>query len=283
MNSGAYVPKSKEKRKRRRFYLMPIYVFVVFYLTAAGASWFFLESPFFKIREIKVLGNSAVSETEIMDLLKSGVPDRGFWELVLGFNNFLAWPAAVSSSSLVLLPEVESLEIDKNYRDRSLTVKVGERKPSDIWCLHAALANADTARRDMDKNLYESTCWWFDDNGVVFKKAILSEGGLIGVIHDYSQGKLGLNLKILPDEFVPNVISIIKVLEESELSVKEIVLKDLSLRELEVSTYDGPKIYFSLTFPADNFLQVINDFRSKTGLQNLKYLDFRVENKLYYK
>ncbi len=263
-SNDAYISKFKAKRRRRRFYLVPIYAFLALYLIAAGTGWFFLKSPFFRINKIEIVGNSTVSEGELTDLLKPAVLGHSFWKSVLGFNNILAWPAEISTGNLVFLPGIESLGVLKNYRYRSLVVSVKERMGFGTWCV-------------------KEECWLFDKDGFIFKRTISSEGSLINTIHDYSQSKLGLNSKILPDEFIPNAISVFNVLDGSGLNIKEIAIKDLSLREMEVGTYGGPKIYFSLTFPADNLLQVINDFNSRAGFKNMEYLDFRVENKLYYK
>ncbi len=263
-NSSIYIPEFREKKKHRRLYLIPLYVFLALYFVAIAAGWLLLASPFFKVAKIEVVGNSTGSEGEILGFLKSKIPGRGLGKSLLGFDNLLAWPEAISSSDLALLPAIKSLSIVKSYRDRILVVNVDERTAFGVWCA-------------------EDECWWFDDAGVIFKKAVSSEGSLIHTVRDSSRRTLGVNSKILPDAFITNAISIFTFLSDSGFNIQEINLRDLALREMEISTYDGPKLYVSLALPADDFVQVVNEFRSRTGFKNLKYLDFRVENKLYYK
>lgn len=260
---SSYIP-DKDRRRHRRFYLVLVYFLLALFLIAGGSIWFFFKAPFFNVSKIEIAGNSAVSENDILDLMRPAVLDHSFWKSVLGFNNILVWPRTLSTSDLLFMPMVKSLEVTKNYRSRSLVVDVSERVAIGIWCVG-------------------QDCWWFDKDGFIFKRAIAGEGSLISTVHDYSGSKLGLNSKILPDEFIANAVSIFRVLSASGLSIKEIALQDLSLREMEITTYDGPKIYFSLSFPADQALQVIKGFSSKAGFKNMNYLDFRVENKLYYK
>jgi len=89
------------------------------------------------------------------------------------------------------------------------------------------------------------------------------------------------------------MFSVFDVLKASGIAPKEIRLNDLTLQEIEVDTYaglpteasakTGPKLYFSLRFPSSNYLPVIQKFLSKPDFGKLQYLDFRVENRAYYK
>jgi len=102
-------------------------------------------------------------------------------------------------------------------------------------------------------------------------------------IHDYSQSGLGLGKKVLPDPFMENLVSIVRAVVGSGVGVKEIALNDLALQEIVVTTYDGPALYFSLRFPADNDVPVLQGLMAKPGFGKLQYVDFRVENRAYYK
>jgi hypothetical protein len=92
-----------------------------------------------------------------------------------------------------------------------------------------------------------------------------------------------LNAKILPESFVSNLISILSVLRHTGLEVKTVELKDLSLEEVTVTTANGPSLYFSLRFAADNYLTVIQSLMARSGFGKLQYIDCRTENRVYYK
>ena len=153
-------------------------------------------------------------------------------------------------------------------------MKIEERQPIGIWCYEDS-----------------GSCWWFDDEGVIFRRSPTTQGNLIAIVKDYSQTGGGLNSKILPDRFMKNFLSIIQVMQKSSLDEKEILLKDLAVEEVEVllgagpdsSGGRGPMLYFSLRFPADSALAAIEHLQEKPGLKNIKYIDFRVENRVYYR
>jgi hypothetical protein len=103
------------------------------------------------------------------------------------------------------------------------------------------------------------------------------------VTQDSAQSPRGLNQKVLSDEFLPNFISIMNVLRESGLAVRSIELNDLSLQEVDVLTANGPEIYFSLQFPADEYLPIIQKLMLQSTFNTLQYVDCRTQNRLFYK
>jgi len=281
---GVYISDVQKKRRRRRFYFVLIFVLVVVYAVFLLTSWTILKSPFFHIEKITVSGNETVSNDEIFSLLWSRIFEGAKpIKALLGFYNILIWPKNLSRNDLVFLPTIKNLEIEKNYKDRSLIVKITERKQRGIWCFEAQnyAEHIETSAEDSPRE--SASCWWFDDEGVIFKRSLVAEGSLIMAVKDYSQKGKGLNSLVLPQEFMSNLLSIFKVLKASDLSIKEIKLNDIALQEVEVETYDGPKLLFSLRFSASNALPVIQDFYAKAGFRKLQYLDFRVENRAYYK
>jgi hypothetical protein len=73
------------------------------------------------------------------------------------------------------------------------------------------------------------------------------------------------------------------VLKESSLAVRAIELNNLALEEVDVLTANGPTIYFSLQFPADEYLSVIQKLMLQPNFNSLQYIDCRTQNRLFYK
>ena len=86
----------------------------------------------------------------------------------------------------------------------------------------------------------------------------------------------------MPDRFIPNLLSIISVLTQADFSIREIRLSDIGLQEIEARTYDGPTLYFSLRFSADNALAAMQDVFASMDVRDFDYIDFRVENRVFY-
>lgn len=290
--------RSREERRRSRIFSGLIFLVICAFLI--GGAWTVIYSPLFMVKSIEITGNNNISNDNIITLATAEIFRDSFWKRVLGTDNILIWPDGFSGNSLKFLPELKSLSIQKSYRQRKIKIVAEERKPFGVWCLLGARTYADGTQTNADngqintesfqresalsqRSSASDSCWWFDSSGTIFRKAIGVEGSLIAALNDYSQENIGLNSKILPDEFIPNIFSIFRAVSASGLSVKEIRLNDLAAQEIEVDTYDGPKIYFSLRFSADNVPEVIKSLKEKITFGNLQYLDFRVENRVYYK
>lgn len=290
---------SSERRKRRRIILVS--AFLVAYALLIVASWVVIYSPLFKVKSVEVMGNRNVSSDDIITLATAKIIGDSLWKRVFGMRNILVWPSGFSSENLRFLPQLKSLSIEKSYRQRKIKIIVQERELFGVWCLRETLTNTDDTQtsnteiipRQSALSPREPACWWFDSDGTIFKKAIDMEGSIVVVVDDYSQKNIGLGSKILPDEFLQNIFSIFRVVSESDIAIKEIRLDDINSQEIEVDTYNsssagvsiqaGPKVYFSLRFSAANTSSIIKSLKDKSLFGGLQYVDFRVENRVYYK
>jgi hypothetical protein len=262
----------KEKKERRKKYFLLFWLLVGVYLVLLVAGLFLFRSPFFHFQKFEVVGNERVSTEDVVGLLQARAL-QGAWrplKALLGLHSMLIWPDMLSESDLAFLPSVKSVILEKNYADRTITVIVKERQPYGIWCTDEDAGGP-------------VRCMWFDTEGVLFERAIAAQGGIIMTVHDHSQKSLPLRGNILPEALTPNIFSIFKVLAASDIDRNEIVLDDLALEEVKVTTHNGPELYFSLRFSAENDLAAIQDLMAKPGFGKLQYLDFRAENRVYYK
>jgi len=301
-------------RKRRRYHRI-LFIFLLFSFCGIliGVAWLVIYSPLLTIKSIEVTGNRNVSSENIITLADSGIFNGSWWKKILGIQNMLVWPESFSGDTLKLMPELNSINIEKSYLSRKIKIAVQEKQSLGIWCIQKMQMDEDLNRYESAPGPHEPMCWWFDSSGTLFKRAIDMEGSIFIVVDDYSQKNLGVGSKILPDKFIENTFSIFRAIAASGLGVKEMRLNDLALEEMEVDTYgglpvqvppnassspgalaktdlpsvvltkEGPKIYFSLRFPADNIPDVILSLKEKSVFDKLQYIDFRVENRVYYK
>lgn len=257
-----------EERKRRK---KKMWTWGGFGLSVYCLSLLFLllvlRTPLFEVNSIQISGAKEIPEKNILSLLQSETlkswPNR-----FLGANNLLVWPQSFSKEELALIPSLRSVQVEKDYAGKKILIQVAERQPYGIWCLET---------KD------PPDCFWFDQDGIMFKQAFSAEGNLIRVVKDYYQQGLGMNDSVLPPQFLSNLFPILDVLQKTGLSVQEVALRHLDLEEVEVTTFNGPKLFFSLRFPPQGALQVINSLKARGGFKNLSYIDFRVENRAYYK
>ena len=283
MQIAPYISDHKRKRKRHRAYLFTVLGLVALYGLFFGVQWLMLRSPVFRVDHVVVQGASAVSSTDVIALAEaSAIPRRDIFLGALTFNNMLLWPASIPQSELQLIPQLASASIFKDFFSHTVTITVTERTPFGIWCFSEP-PGAVSASSTLAAPGTDTPCYWFDNTGTIFERAGETQGDLVYTVYDRAQAARGLNQKILPDEFLANFISIMNVLRASGLSVQAIELNDLSLEEVDVLTANGPTIYFSLQFPADEYLPVIQKLMTQPNFNDLQYIDCRTENRLFYK
>lgn len=265
--------RQRARRKRRRYFFVTVGIIVIYFF-ALSIGWVIFRSPLFSVNRIVVQGNQTVSSDQVVSLVEAAAMSPGHRTLlvkpILGFRNMFVWPSTIPTSTLAWIPQLASLSVSKDYFSHTITITVVERQPIGIWCF-------------VPKNNGDEQCFWFDNTGMMFARTYDTEGDAITVIHDYSQKPTGLNQPVLPSEFDANLVSIVNVVRASNLNVSTIALNDLSLEEIDVTTVNGPSVYFSLRFLADDDLQVIQGIMAQAGWSRLNYIDCRTENRVYYK
>lgn len=297
MQIDHYVSERRRKQKKRRNYFLWAGVVTALYLLGLGIFYLIVRSPLFHEDHIVIQGNSAVSQADIMNLLEANVAGHSWLKAMLGFNNMLIWPDRLSTDTISVIPQLLSVSISKDYFSRTITVTVTERQPFAIWCsvgqspsevsaLSAApteeIASTSSASSAF-AGLDNENCFWFDEGGTLFEGTLDTEGGAIIAIHDYTGTQLTIGDSVLPREFIPALVSIVQTLQASGLAVQQVALRDLTLEEIDVTTVNGPNVYFSLRFSAADDLPVLQSIMAKPGFNKLQYIDFRVQNRAYYK
>ncbi len=287
MQIAPYVSDRKKKRKRIRAYFFAIVGLLALYGIFFAIQWLIFRSPIFRVDHVVVVGNGSVASADIITLAQaSALSDHSIFRAALTFNNMLLWPDAIPQAELQLIPQLASADISKDFFSHTITITVTTRSPSGIWCFSAppgGVAPSSVASTSALAANPNAPCYWFDNTGTIFEKAGDTQGSLVYVVYDSAQSPRGLNQKVLPVEFLSNFISIMDVLRSSGLGVRAIELKNLSLEEVDVPTVNGPTIYFSLRFPADEYLPVIQKLMLQPSFDKLQYIDCRTQNRLFYK
>jgi hypothetical protein len=271
--SALNLPEMQAARDRRTRRIRGVLTLAIMALIGMGIVWVIVRSPLFRIRAFAIEGEEQLSEGEILSLLRSRIFYDSKMRHALGFRNMLIWPAALSERDMSMLPLLKSAVIEKNYLRHSITVRVSERVPRAVWCFE----KTDPLR-----------CAWFDDEGVILERALSVEGNLIRRVSDWSQDPLPMKSLILPGQFVSNFFTILRVLDETKLALHEIRIEDLGLQEAKVRVRGGPELMFSLRFPSQSALPVLKSLQKGEHLRgksfrDLEYVDFRVENRAYFK
>ncbi|MEK7608726.1 MAG: hypothetical protein AAB495_04055 [Patescibacteria group bacterium] len=257
------------RRRARQFGFFIFFLLFIFFLVLSFG-WIVLRSGVFWAKTIKISGNSIVSEEQVSSLLKAKIFKDSFGRHVFGYRNMLIWPKELSGDDLRLLPQVKKISINVSYARREIAIQVEERERFGIWCF--VLEEGDRS------------CWWFDHEGFTTERTTGSAGGLILVIQDYSETpKLYGGSYVRSGETFSNLLSVLRFLRGMDAGIEEIAVDKDALEEVRATMAEGPTLYFSLRFPLVGGEAAIASLREKTGFTKLTSVDFRVQNRVYYK
>ena len=258
----------RRRRIRRRARIILLILLLVAFL--GGGGWLIFRSPVFRVQSVEVRGTERMSPETVRNFA-DGLAAKSFWGRILGTGHLWTWGRRIADDDLRMLPNAKSLRIETSYRNRTITIAVEEREPYGIWCFRSDELPA---------------CFWFEADGTLFEPAPEAEGGLIRVVGDHAQREVSLGTTVLSGVFMENLRSVFRVIEASSLAVREVRYEDPELQEVRLVTYGGPELLFSLRFPAENTISVIEQLVARggngTAFKDLKYVDFRVENRAYY-
>jgi len=133
------------KRNRRPFFKKKVFWFsLLFFVLFFGFLYLFLFSPYFQVKEMSVLGAQTISKEE---LLKNFRSDATMTLNILGSNlisESLFLPSQGKISSLLEnFPEIEDINIKKDFFTKKIVIEVKEKTPVCIWCFKDVCALLD--------------------------------------------------------------------------------------------------------------------------------------------
>lgn len=258
-------------------------IFAIFVLLAVSVFYFIFRSPFFRLTSIEINGSRRAEEVkrELIGAISTTSKFR-FW---LGPENLLFWSSRPTLKNLSSLFWLSDLNWTRNWQQKTILIETRERQPWLIWCLRArtnakqAQTNAGDLPRQSVKN-----CYWADEQGMIFSSASEAEGYIIPkVFEENGRQQLILGQPFYNNpQLVKNTLEIVKQVKNSSLAINRFLISNANLQEMETET-NGLKLYFSFRFLPRNLNNILIDLADRLDFPKLEYVDFRVENRIYYK
>jgi hypothetical protein len=263
-NLSVYLHEHGKEKRKRRILRNAIFVFLSVLFIFDGVGYLVLRTRFFRTSNIEVVGNKEISSEDIMTAVRAQIFEGSYLKYIFGFGHLMIWPERFDDINK-LIPKIKTVTVNKSYIDRKIVLRVEEREGYGVWCIG----------KEVEK------CFSFDNEGVIFSRGMPSEGSLIHNVRDYSERDLGILLRVLPEEKFNHLKEIFEVVEQAGLNYKFFEIQDMKREEVEVISSSGPTVYFSLRFSPVFALTALRGIGGNVG--KLQYIDFRVENKAYYK
>lgn len=258
---------SKRRRKKAnflsRFYFSLIGAFVFLGIFIFGIIY----SSQFTIRDIKTGGLSAVSNEQLTQTIKDKLTlSYNLFGKQITIENFLIPQSKKLNSVLMEFPEIESVDVKKDYLNKSITFEVKKKQPVAIW-----------------KEIFVNSCYFVDKNGIFIKNCA----------NDLSSGLLVIreekNICKNDAEFKKNaVIAAAAILKQTtKYNISANVFSLLAKDKLSLNVGNGCQIYFNILDDLDWQLEkmaiVLKQSKYYSNLNTLQYIDLRFGNQAIIK
>ncbi|MFA5087174.1 MAG: hypothetical protein WC470_02645 [Candidatus Paceibacterota bacterium] len=258
---------SKRKRKKAnflsRFYFSLIGAFLFLGIFAFGIIY----SSQFTIKDIKAGGLSAVSNEQLTQAIKDKLTlSYNLFGKQITMENFLVPQSKKMNSVLMEFPEIESVDIKKDYINKSITFEVKKKQPVAAW-----------------KEIFTGSCYLVDKNGGFIKSCANDlPSGLFVVQEEKDICKNDA-------EFKKNAVvagaAILK--QTAKYNIPANVFSLLSKDKLSLNLGNGCQIYFNILDDLDWQLEkmaiVLKQSRYYSNLNTLQYIDLRFGNQAIIK
>ncbi len=253
--------------KKARVWLW-VLSFALIVLVVSGAVYVVLYAGIFSVQSVEVINNRLQPDTVLTAALTTeAIRNRPLLGLI-GSDNILFWIMTNKNKLLNrdILPSVESVRVEPSLFNRTLKIIVTERKTEGVFCAN------------------RTHCFAFDADGVLFAFAPRVEGALIFRVDGEGERVVVLGRSFLPKaDWVQNVLNTVEILERNKFYISIVKLRDQKLAEWEAELFTGPTLYFSLSFVPSDFEEIIQTLSDRVDLDELSYVDFRVEGRIYYR
>lgn len=219
--------------------------------------WLTFMSPIFKINNIEISDNSYLNGTS----------------LTFGDNLLILSKSHLKSELSSAFPSITNIKITKRLF-HTIKIDFQNRVQVGIWC-------------------NELNCYYFDKEGVAFKEAPQTEGGLILKVTDKSNGGAKLGDSIL-DSGKTNFVTAFsdkinslnnRVNENNQFKILGFKIKPLPSVDLEALTDQNWSIYLDEkqepSIAANNLITLLEEAIKNTV--NLEYIDLRIPSRIFYK
>lgn len=256
---------------------------VVFYLLLilflGITAYILIFSAFMRVENCVLSGTNELPHGDVLKKAKGSL-EGNFFGFIPRDNFFMVSGKKISRELTAEFKKIKNVEVKKIF-PQSVIINITERKSLIVWCSGPPDGEAGGPCYILDEQGYAYTGTDLDSPEVV-------QNNLIKII-DTSARPVILGEKILSEEYMRCLINLREEIEKASIVgiTSEWTTPSIVAEELEISTQEGWKIFFSAKITPGKAIRTLKTFleeemdSEKRG--KLEYVDLRVENKVYYK
>ena len=290
------------KVSRGRPIKLKLFFVGILILGIAFLTWYLPKKEILNDREISLYGPDKFAQP-VMAKINDFISQDYFFNK----NNLLINSENLNKYLTDNFLEIDSIDIQKNFLKKKLTVKITEKEGIGIFCFSQKLTESglpagqaslpieqsDSTDSTKITDLYPipytlyPTCHWFDKESFLFKAAPEITGSLVLRITDKRGGEFKLGEKPLDRKTVDNFINFKKSIKKSlNLEISDFLMTPEFYPDSIAQTTLGFNIYFENEHYEEalvKFKEIINKETLGIDLQKVKYFDLRTKDRVYYK
>jgi len=254
------------KKRTTVFKSKIFWIFVFLFLLLAGLFYLLFLSEIFEIKELNISGNEEMGTQHLLEIIEPEIQQS------LSFRG----KTFLKTKNIFL---INSSKLEKTILERFLKIDTiaFKRKLPGTFIL-------DIKERELFAVVcqLENQCFAVDKKGVVFQEEEVKNGLLVSFLEEE---KIILGKEIIKPEYLEAIFQVNKNFKDSpDIDIKKLVFFD---QRLNVETEQGFEIHFNLEGKIEDQLfnldLVLRQKVSKEEFKNLKYIDLRFGNKVYYR
>lgn len=292
-----YQPPSLNRfRLRKNRKRIKIVIFLGLFLAILIIIWRFSRIGFFSFKEIELIGKEDW-KSQIVGKTNEFISTSQ----LLKFSSFLINSQDLKSYLQSSVVEINIVKVKKEILKRKLIITAEEKKEVGIICQNLVEQNNDNLNNSQKErgvqnlaidgaklsNSSAKSCFWFDENGLIFKEAPQFSGSIILAISDERQGKLILGSKILTSLEIQAFIDFKNQAKKIlNLEINKFIIRPGFYPDLIAQSVFGFNIYFenqNYESAIINLKQVLEKKLQGFDLTKINYFDIRLDNRIYFK
>jgi len=301
----------RRTRHTSRIYWLRVKIFFIILLIFSFFSlvyWVLFLSPYLQIKEITIEGFNQDFSKKIELILEQNN---------LRFTPFLIYeifPQYIENNKSYIsfiffdlknfilrqYPEIEEMDMDLNIKEGVLAVNIKQRVIDFLLCDQyeivslnqdeSVLLNQDESvllNQDESVSFSEDRdCYYMDKNGIIFEKALETQGSFISQIVFFKTGKRFLGDEVISRDKLEKLdkIFILAKEKESPISIDFLEIKEENFSSLKIIVNEGFYILYNLSDDFSEILKIITGIKeqkTEDDFSNLEYIDCRYLPKIY--
>lgn len=259
----------QQKRVRRRRVRFFFYLCLAVSCIAAFLYFVFF-SGYFLIQKISFYGGEVITAADAEKAMNLVLDEPVF--LTLRRRNVFLFSTAAAERALVdYFPRIAAVRVSRKFFTKEIMVTITERQTAGIAC----------GKKE------NSSCFYFDDSGVLFADAPVITGASVLVIKD---DNLPPPAALPFGQYAKEAIAFIRDAKQATRDSAGVTILSFSFTneygDIEAVTLGGYAILFSMERDASSQARIVKNILAveiKEQAEKLDYIDLRVENRVYYK